>query len=98
MTKPLEEIADEVIDEESFLIFVRALTADREKAVRMEVASPSSPYGPDAGGWENTTIESFLEGAAAWAEDSDFGRRMGIHLTIHVKRRHFSAYWHGHQS
>jgi hypothetical protein len=59
-----------VTDRDSFLAFVRALVVDRRRSVAAERISPSSPYGPDAGGWENVTVESFLEAALAWAEDS----------------------------
>lgn len=41
--------------------------------VAAEVARPSSPFGPTKHGWENVTIESFLEAACAWAEDTQFG-------------------------
>ena len=67
-----------VTDAESFLAFVRALVVDREYAVERERAQPSSPYGPDAGGWENVRIESYLEAAAAWAESTDFGASHGL--------------------
>jgi hypothetical protein len=67
-----------VTDAESFLAFVRALVADRESAVQRERAQPSSPYGPDAGGWENVRIEAYLEAAAAWAESTDFGVSQGL--------------------
>lgn len=40
--------------------------------------SLSSPYGPDAGGWENISIESFLEAALAWAESTNFGASQGL--------------------
>jgi hypothetical protein len=59
-----------VTDRDSFLAFVRALAEDRRMSVAAERASPISPYGADAGGWENVTIETFLEAALAWAEDS----------------------------
>ena len=59
---------DSVVDCESFLVFVRALIADRRASLAAEQSSPSSPYGPDAGGWENITIESFLFAALRWAE------------------------------
>lgn len=77
MKDKLTELAEKVEDEESFLMFVRELVKNRETAVKKEKRKPSSPYGPDAGGWENTSIEAYLEGAAAWAEDSEFGRSMG---------------------
>ena len=67
-----------VTDANSFLAFVRALVADRESAVQRERAQPSSGWGPDAGGWENTKIETYLEAAAAWAESTDFGVSQGL--------------------
>jgi len=78
MKDNLVELAEKVEDEESFLAFVRELVKDRENAVKKEKENPSSPYGPDAGGWENTSIESYLESAAAWAEDTQFGRKMAF--------------------
>lgn len=59
-----------VHDEETFLQFLLALRDDREASVAQEAATPSSHYGPDAGGWENTTIERFLDTAVRWARDS----------------------------
>jgi len=78
MKDKLAELAEKVKDEESFLAFVRELVKDRENAVKKEKKNPSSPFGPDAGGWENTSIEGYLESAAAWAEASQFGKRMAL--------------------
>jgi hypothetical protein len=58
-----------VHDEDSFVAFVSALAADRADEAKKEKERPSSPYGPGANGWENLSIEHFLESAAAWAED-----------------------------
>lgn len=74
----LIELEKEVTDEVSFLRFVHALIEDREQSIKNEKANPSSPYGPEAGGWENTSVESFLSGASAWAKDSNFGRNMAF--------------------
>jgi hypothetical protein len=63
---PLDPFA--VHDRESYLAFVAALIEDREASLAAEQVSPSSPYGPDSGGWENITIESFLFAALRWAE------------------------------
>jgi hypothetical protein len=60
---------DAVCDEDSFVAFVAALAADRADEVKKEKMKPSSPYGPGANGWENGSIEAFLESASAWAED-----------------------------
>ncbi len=74
----LHELLDAVEDQRSFLEFVKALIADREDEVAKERLSPSSPYGAGANGWENGTIEAFLEAATAWAEDSNFGQNQGL--------------------
>lgn len=77
----LHEQLELVNDEQSFLTFVKALQLDRVAAVAAESRAPSSPYGRDAGGWENVSIESFLESAIAWAEASDFGASRGLAST-----------------
>jgi hypothetical protein len=59
----LHEQLETVNDELTFLAFVRALAIDRRS---------------DAEHWENQSIESFLESACAWAEDSDFGSKQGL--------------------
>ena len=59
----LIELLDKVDDEKSFSIFVGALISDFQK----------SP-----GEWQNSTIETFLESALAWAEASDFGSTQGL--------------------
>ena len=58
-----------VNDEASFIAFVAALSDDFADASKKENEKPSSPYGPSANGWENVGLKSFLESAAAWAED-----------------------------
>jgi hypothetical protein len=59
----LHERHEAVNDEATFLAFVQALAADRQQ---------------DAEGWENDSIEDFLESASSWAEDSNFGSRQGL--------------------
>ena len=76
--RELHELANAVVDQDSFLVFVRELYQDRERSIKREKKKASSPYGPEAGGWENTTIESFFKGAVAWAEDSSFGTKMAL--------------------
>lgn len=81
MSDPEDEMMmrlEAVADANSFLEFVNALVVDREAAVRSERAQPSSPWGPDAGGWENTRIETYLESAAAWAKSTNFGVLSGL--------------------
>ena len=85
-TGQLSEMLDNVSDEKSFLQFVEALIADRRLAVAMQKESPTSPWGPDAGGWENTSIENFLGSAVAWATDSNFGTNQGLSASNPWKR------------
>ena len=61
--------AENVNDFGSFIRFVNWLASDRADEVAKERARPSHPIGPGSNGWENTTIEAFLEAAAAWATD-----------------------------
>ena len=63
----LSEMTERVNSKATFLAFVAALAADRAAEVAAEAAHPSSPYGPGAHGWENGSIEAFLEAMSAWA-------------------------------
>lgn len=70
MSVDLFLLAERVHDEETFVEFLRELMKDREEEIALETESPSSPYEAGALGWQNTTIEGFLESAVAWSEDS----------------------------
>ena len=74
MKAALTEYLDAVTDEQTFLAFVRALTEDRIAAAGRSDADDMS----STDGWQNDTIESFLEAAQAWAEDSAFGADQGL--------------------
>ena len=77
----LHQLLDRVQDRASFFDFVRELASDRKQAVELETAKPSSPYGPDSGGWESSTIESYLDAALGWAEDTSMGTTQGLSPT-----------------
>jgi hypothetical protein len=74
----LHDQLEAVHDEQSFLAFARVLQLDRAAAAATQGGAPPSPHGQDAGGWENVSIESFLESAIAWAESSNFGATQGL--------------------
>ena len=74
----LEALLERVEDKFSFYAFVEALARDRRQSVLEEARSPSNAYAADAQGWENTTVETFLEAALAWAEASDMGAAQGL--------------------
>ncbi|WP_328820107.1 DUF7660 family protein [Permianibacter fluminis] len=57
-------------DEETFLLFVQSLIADRVPHERR--AADGAGF---SGDWANNSISEFLEAAVAWAEASDFGVR-----------------------
>ncbi len=77
----LHEQLEQVHDADSFLVFARALMSDRLDSVAKEAVAASSTYEPESNGWENTRIDSFLEAAIAWAEDSRFGATQGTPLS-----------------
>ncbi len=62
----LHEMLEQVADRATFVSFVKALEADRRACAATE---HEHPYG-SPGGWEQATIEDFLEAAVAWAEAS----------------------------
>jgi hypothetical protein len=64
-----------VHDEVTFISFLAVLKNDRQASAALERSVPGSPYGPDAGGWENATIEDFLDASVRWAHDSTNGNR-----------------------
>ena len=70
----LDELLEKVDGPESYLEFVRMLHADR----LAEVGKQTDALGRGVNGWENHTIEDFLEAAIAWGEDSNMGVSQGI--------------------
>ena len=65
----LDELLERVVDRESFLVFARALVLDYQDKVEKEKVSPSPPYSPGANGWENGSIDNYLDAAISWTED-----------------------------
>jgi len=70
-----------VTDEESFLTLLQALGRDRADEVRNEAIRPSPPTSAGANGWENGTIEAYLDRAHAWGESSIDGLASYDHPT-----------------
>jgi hypothetical protein len=77
----INALLNNVSDQATFLVFAKQLRADRVRAVALEKSRPAPAYGPDAGGWENIEIETFLGAAIAWAEDSEFGVSQGLSVS-----------------
>ncbi|WHI52744.1 hypothetical protein P3339_08270 [Microbulbifer sp. MLAF003] len=77
METDLFDLIEKVHDEKTFLQFLTALMKDREREIQIEKKSPSSPYSAGSLGWQNITIEGFLESAVAYAEDSEASNEQG---------------------
>jgi hypothetical protein len=58
---------DEVTSRETFAAFVKALRSD---LLASGALKPSWGYGPGPGGWENTTLDSFLDALASYVTDA----------------------------
>ena len=70
----LHEALDRVDGPTSFIEFVEHLIADRQEEQDDQV----DMFGRGPNGWENHSIEDFLEAAVRWAKDSRFGRDQGL--------------------
>lgn len=70
MSINLDELLKTVDDEQSFIRFIEALGMDFAEERSLKETSPLSSYGPGALGWENGSIDTFLDAAAAWATAS----------------------------
>jgi hypothetical protein len=66
----LDDLLEKVNSKQTFIEFVAALENDRAEEVEKEKSKKSSPFGPGANGWQNGTIENFLDAAHAFAQDS----------------------------
>jgi hypothetical protein len=69
----LAELADAVVDEASFVRFLSALSRDFAEGRKIAPAAEVR-FGLGARGWENVTVDSFLEAATAWATDTPAAR------------------------
>jgi hypothetical protein len=72
----LNDLLEKVNSRQSFLNFVAALRDDKIDEEQKEKIKKSSPYGPGANGWENGTIEMFLDAVHSFGQDSS-------HVTEH---------------
>lgn len=70
MSIDLDELLERVIDEQSFIRFIEALGSDFASERVLEEMTPSSPYESSVLGWENESVDTFLDAAAAWATAS----------------------------
>jgi hypothetical protein len=66
----LDDLLEKVNSKQTFLNFVNALQNDWADEVEKEKIKKSSPFGPGANGWQNGTIEMFLDAMHAFGQDS----------------------------
>ncbi|MFQ3244575.1 MAG: hypothetical protein ACI9SP_001206 [Arenicella sp.] len=86
MAIELHELVENVNDEKSFLIFVQALIKDKS----LENPNSVGLCGRGSRGWENQSIETFLEASHAWAESTNLGLTQGMSKDSPWKR--FAAF------
>jgi hypothetical protein len=88
------ELLERVDDLDSFLAFVAALVAEREDSAAAERANPTPffPAVPQAGGWYNATIETYLEAALAWAQSTRMGQALDLGLPAEPTWRAFAHF------
>lgn len=86
MKKELHEILEQVNDEKSFLEFANALLNDRIAEVNAQNKKETDDCGRGPLGWENHTIEDFLEAANSWAESTNLGATQDLGNTSPWKR------------
>jgi hypothetical protein len=84
MAEKLYELLEAVTDGASFLAFVEELRSDRELEVQSHKEVDNCGRGSN--GWENHTIEDFLEAATAWAEASNFRTKEELSATTLWKK------------
>lgn len=82
----LYERLESVTDESTLLSFVEALADDR----RAKRDGPVDDFGRNENGWENHSIEDFLEAGIAWAQSSNFGATQDLASASPWKR--FAAF------
>lgn len=66
MPDSLRRLLEQVVDQPTFLAFVDALANDFSGEREIESEHPSPPYSRGALGWENGSIDTFLDAAHAW--------------------------------
>ena len=66
----LDDLLEKVNSRQSFLDFVGALRDNKIDEDKKEEIKKSNPYGPGANGWENGTIETFLDAVHSFGQDS----------------------------
>src|SRR5258706_13437717 len=89
----LYEMAEKVDSKESFLRFVEALAEDAAAAHAESDRTPDGKVNLSPSGWENGSIESFLDAMAAWATANSGITRKPI-VSKHASWRAFAEILH----
>lgn len=65
----LHKLLEEVNDRETFIIFVKALIQNRREADELEKQNPEKYRWSNVLGWENGSVDTFLDAALSCFED-----------------------------
>jgi hypothetical protein len=68
----LHDLLQKVCDQETFIVFVKALAEERAGAERAEVENPHMYVIDGASDWKNADIASFLYAALDYFEEKPF--------------------------
>ena len=71
----LKALADTAVDEASFIAFLGALKRDRRDDCDREKCQATPPFSSSGSGWNNASIEEFLDAAIGWASDTKSGAK-----------------------
>jgi hypothetical protein len=66
--RDIDDSLNQVVDLSTFLDFVRGMVADRRYDVALQLEQGLDSLGRGPRGWQNHTIEHYLEAAIAWTE------------------------------
>jgi hypothetical protein len=66
----LDDLLEKVNSKQSFFDFVEALRDDKIKEDEKEKIKKSDPNEPGANGWQNGSIDAFLDAMYAFGQDS----------------------------
>ena len=70
MSIDLDELLERVNDEQSFIAFIHALSSDFASQPLLDNVTPLKRDEAGVSQWENGSVDTFLEAAAAWATAS----------------------------
>src|SRR5215472_18432052 len=92
-SESLHDLLAVVNSERSLLGFIVALVKDGRDAMTAEKQNPTSLYGGDAGGWQNTSIRGISWSCDSMGRIHEFRTYAGLHPDNPWRRFAAFLYW-----